>query len=67
MSARHDNNAGSYSSNYLLEDGHVKFLKAPAVSGGQDAGSSSTGEVAGTNAAGTGNLPAPRIVTFSFN
>ncbi len=67
VSARHDNNAGSYSANYLLEDGHVKYLKAPAVSGGQDAGSASMPEVAGTNAAGTGSMIAPRIVTFSFN
>ena len=31
---RHDNTANSYQSNYLLEDGHVKYLKLGTVSGG---------------------------------
>ncbi len=65
-SERHDQTANQYSSNYLLQDGHVKYLKVPAVSAGADAGAAATGETL-TNAAGTGAMAAPRIVTFSFN
>ena len=67
ISPRHDNNPGSYAANYLLEDGHVKFLKLPTISAGKDAGAASTPEAAGANAAGTGSMAAPRIATFSFN
>ncbi len=64
-SVRHDNNAGSYASNYMLQDGHVKYVKIPQVSAGKDSGGSATG-ASGTNAAGTGAL-GNSLLTFSFN
>ena len=63
---RHDQTANQYSSNYLLEDGHVKYLKIPAVSAGADAAGANNGET-GARAAGTGTIGAPRVVTFSYN
>ena len=48
-------------SNYLAEDGHVKFLRPVAISGGRGAASATTAEVYGaasgaTFAAGTSSL-----------
>ena len=48
-------------SNYLVEDGHVKFLRPVAISGGRGAASATTAEVYGTAAgvtfaAGTSSL-----------
>ncbi len=64
---RHDNSANSFASDYLLEDGHVKYLKAPAVSAGKDAGAAATSEAAAANSGAVNTLTAPRVVTFSFN
>ena len=64
-SVRHDNNAGSYAENYLMEDGHVKYVKLPQISAGQDAGGSSNNE-SNTNAAGSSVL-GNKLLTFSFN
>ena len=63
---RHDKTANQYSSNYLLEDGHVKYLKIGTVSGGGNADNANTAEGAGTNkgAAGSQNLGS-KVVTFS--
>ena len=64
---RHDNTANSYQSNYLLEDGHVKYLKLGSVSGGNSAPAATTGEVTtGTaqTAAGSQAL-GNKVVTFS--
>ena len=66
LSTRHDNNAGSYSADYLAEDGHVKYVKLPQISAGANAGSSATPETATANAAGTGNLNG-KLLTFSYN
>ena len=68
---RHDKTASQYSSNYLLEDGHVKYLKLGTVSGGGNAESANTvenGNAGGTNnnanAAGSQNLGS-KVATFS--
>ena len=61
-------------SNYLAEDGHVKFLRPIAISGGRVAPSATTpeffdGAYATTTAAGTSNLTlqtgSPVVLTFS--
>ena len=64
-SVRHDNNTGSYASDYLAEDGHVKYIRIPQISAGKDAGASTNG-VSATNAAGTGVLGSA-VLTFSYN
>ena len=64
-SIRHDKNAGSYASNYLVEDGHVKYVRIPQISGGNSAGSPTNAE-SGTAAAGTANLNG-KLLTFSAN
>ena len=67
---RHDNTPSTYQSNYLLEDGHVKYLKIGGISAGGNAESATTAENgnvttnAGKNAAGSANLNT-KIVTFS--
>ena len=64
--ARHTNGG-----NYLLADGHVKWLHSSSVSPGFDAGSSTNGQTAsGGNAtsgsaAGTGALNSPLAATYS--
>ena len=65
---RHDKNAGSYASNYLGEDGHVKYVRIPQISGGGNADNANTAEGQGTNlgAAGT-NALGNRLLTFSAN
>jgi len=65
-SNRHDKNAGSYAANYLVEDGHVKYVKAPQISGGSNAPSPTNAENTPANAAGTGNLNG-KLLTFSTN
>ena len=62
-SIRHDKNAGSYASNYLVEDGHVKYVRIPQISGGNSASSATTAESA-ASAAGTANLNG-KLLTFS--
>ena len=62
-SNRHDKNAGSYASNYLVEDGHVKYVRIPQISGGHTAGSPTNAESA-IAAAGTANLNG-KLLTFS--
>ncbi len=52
-------------SNFLAEDGHVKWLRGSAVSPGRTAPSSTTGQNNGVTAAGTGNLGAAQVLTFS--
>ena len=61
-------------SNYLAEDGHVKFLRPIVISGGRGAASATTAEVYGsgygaTSAAGTSSLTlatgGPVVLTFS--
>ena len=67
---RHDQTVSQYSSNYLMEDGHVKFLKLGTVSGGSSANSATTVEngntsaPVGTNAAGSQALGS-KVATFS--
>ena len=68
---RHDNTANSYQSNYLLEDGHVKYLKLGSISAGNNANSATTGENGNAaapnmslNAAGSQALGS-KVVTFS--
>ena len=63
-SIRHDKNTGSFASNYLVEDGHVKYVRIPQISGGVSAGSPTTAENSSANAAGTGNLNG-KLLTFS--
>ena len=67
---RHDNTASTYQSNYLMEDGHVKYLKIAYVSGGNNAASANATEVpgngAGSAAAGSNALGA-KVATFSTN
>ena len=62
-SIRHDKTVNSYASNYLVEDGHVKYVRIPQISGGNNAPSSTTAESA-TAAAGTANLNG-KLLTFS--
>jgi len=62
-SIRHDKNTGSFASNYLVEDGHVKYVRIPQISGGNQAGAAGNAETA-TAAAGTGNLNG-KLLTFS--
>ena len=70
---RHDKTASQYSSNYLLEDGHVKYLKIGTVSGGSNANSAICTEndnpvvagcTAGSFAAGSQGL-GNKVATFS--
>ena len=70
---RHDKTANQYSSNYLLEDGHVKYLKIGTVSGGGSASAAvcpennvpaTTGCTTGSFAAGSQGL-GNKVVTFS--
>ena len=67
---RHDNTASTFQSNYLMEDGHVKYLKVPYVSGGGNANSATTAEntnasaPTNANAAGSAALGA-KVATFS--
>ena len=68
-SIRHDKNAGSYASNYLVEDGHVKYVRIPQISGGASNGAATCAESNATapcngNAAGTANLNG-KLLTFS--
>jgi len=63
---RHDSSPGSYASNYLAQDGHVKYVKIPQISGGSTNTSGATGAEGGTGAAGTGNLNG-KVLTFSAN
>ncbi len=70
-SVRHDKTASQYASNYLLEDGHVKYLKISTVSGGSPANSATIVENGnpaapnmGMNAAGSQALGS-KVATFS--
>ncbi len=63
-STRHDKTVNSYASNYLVEDGHVKYVRIPQISGGNNAPSSTNAENAAANAAGTANLNG-KLLTFS--
>ena len=62
-SIRHDKNPGSYASNYLVEDGHVKYVKIPQISAGPSATAAANAGTA-TTADGTGNLGG-KLLTFS--
>jgi len=68
---RHDKTAGSYASNYLANDGHVKYLKVGSISAGASAPNSlSTTVESGSNAASTASLiimTPPKTLTFSYN
>ena len=59
LSGRH-----SSGSEFLLGDGHVKFLRGAAVSAGEDATSPQNGP-SGNDAAGTSGLATGEAVTFS--
>lgn len=50
---------------FLADDGHVKLLRPEHVSGGIDAASSTTTQVANTSAAGTSALSSTWTLTFS--
>ena len=71
--SRHDKTAGQFSSNYLLEDGHVKYLKLGTISGGGNASAAvcpengvptTAGCTAGSFAAGSQGL-GNKVATFS--
>ena len=63
-SVRHDINAGSYASNYLVEDGHVKYVRIPQISAGASNTGGPTGGEGAAGAAGTNNLNG-KLLTFS--
>ena len=64
-SNRHDKNAGSYASNYLVEDGHVKYVKVPQISAGGTNNAAAPNNNEGVNGAAASSNLNGKLLTFS--
>ena len=64
-SNRHDKNAGSYASNYLAEDGHVKYVKVPQISAGGTNNAAAPNNNEGVNGAAASSNLNGKLLTFS--
>ena len=64
-SNRHEKNAGSYVSNYLVEGSHVKYVKVPQISACSTNNAAAPNNNEGVNGAAASSNLNGKLLTFS--